>query len=78
MHHTSRPFTINEAKLVLTRLAANVLDPYNDGWTASLSKKELYEFKCWLEDMYSKLPTFVGEEEWEQERIIQILSMKKS
>lgn len=47
--------------------------PYNDGFTGSHCKQELYKLKCWLEDEYNKLPTFSGEEIWEQERIIQIL-----
>jgi hypothetical protein len=29
--------------------------------------------KCWLDDEYSKLPTFAGEEKWEQERLIEVL-----
>ena len=47
--------------------------PYNDGWTSSSCKEELYMLKCWLEIEYSKLPTFVGEEQWEQNRILEIL-----
>jgi hypothetical protein len=47
--------------------------PYNDGWTQSSCKQELYMLKCWLEDEYKTLPTFVGEEKWEQERLIQVL-----
>ena len=47
--------------------------PYNDGWTSSSCKQELFQLKCWLEDEYNKLPTFVGEEKWEQERVIKIL-----
>jgi hypothetical protein len=47
--------------------------PYNDGWTASACKQELYVLKCWLEDEFKKLPTFVGEEVWEQERLIKLL-----
>jgi hypothetical protein len=47
--------------------------PYNDGWTSSSCKKELYLLKCWLEDEYKKLPTFAGEEAWEQNRILEIL-----
>ena len=46
---------------------------YNDGWTACAHKKRLYELKCILDDVYPTLPTFVGEEEWEQERIIEVL-----
>jgi hypothetical protein len=47
--------------------------PYNDGWTASACKQELYVLKCWLEDEYSKLPTFVGEAKWEQDRLVELL-----
>jgi len=47
--------------------------PYNDGWTASACKQELYVLKCWLEDEFKKLPTFVGEEKWEQDRLVEIL-----
>jgi hypothetical protein len=47
--------------------------PYNDGWTASACKQELYVLKSWLEDEYAKLPTFVGEEKWAQDRLVEIL-----
>jgi hypothetical protein len=47
--------------------------PYNDGFVGSHCKQELYQLKCWLEDEYNKLPEYVGEDKWEQERIVQIL-----
>jgi hypothetical protein len=50
-----------------------IATPYNDGWTSSSCKFELYQLKCWLEDEYAKLPTFTGEEQWEQERLVNIL-----
>jgi len=50
-----------------------IASPYNDGWTSSSCKQELYQLKCWLEDEYTKLPTFAGEEKWEQERLIKVL-----
>ena len=46
---------------------------YNDGWTSSHCKQELYQLKCWLEDHYQALPTFPGEEAWEQQRLVEIL-----
>ncbi len=46
---------------------------YNDGYTQMSCKEELYMLKCWLDIEYSKLPTFAGEEKWEQDRIIHIL-----
>ena len=50
-----------------------IRSPYNDGWTSRGCKHELYKLKCWLDDQYNNLPEFVGEEEWEQERIVEIL-----
>jgi hypothetical protein len=46
---------------------------YNDGFTGAYCIKDLYVLKSWLEDEYMKLPTFVGEEAWEQERVVEIL-----
>jgi hypothetical protein len=52
---------------------AEVKSPYNDGWTSSACKHDLYLLKSWLDDEYQRLPKFVGEEKWEQERLISIL-----
>jgi len=50
-----------------------IVSGHNDGFTASYCKHELFQLKCWLDDVYLKLPTFVGEEKWEQDRVVQIL-----
>ncbi len=63
----------NQAEIALRGILGEIHSPYNDGWTSSSCKKELYQLKCWLEDEYAKLPTFTGEDEWEQERMVQIL-----
>jgi len=55
------------------KVLVEIKSPYNDGFTASTCKHDLYLLKCWLEDEYSMLPKFTGEEEWEQERLIEIL-----
>jgi hypothetical protein len=60
----------------LHRMTREVNDPRNDGWTASGCKKEIYQLKCLIEDIYQKLPTFVGEEEWEKERVVELLKRK--
>jgi hypothetical protein len=57
-------------------MALEASDPRNDGWTASGCKKEKYQVKCLIEDIYQKLPTFVGEEEWEKERVAELLKRK--
>lgn len=53
-----------------------IQSPYNDGFLQSGCKKELYKLKCYLDDVYAQLPKFVGEEEWEQERVVEILKRK--
>ena len=67
---------LDQAKFEIGKSLIEIASPYNDGWTSSSCKQELYQLKCWLEDEYSKLPTFVGEEKWEQERIIQVLTQQ--
>jgi len=67
---------ISTAYSIIRSSLMEITSPYNDGFTSSYCKQELYQLKCWLEDSYSKLPTFAGEEVWEQERILDIL--KKS
>lgn len=64
---------LGEAEQAIRRSLSEIHSPYNDGWTSSGCKKDLYKLKCWLEDEYNRLPTFVGEEKWEQERIVEIL-----
>jgi len=44
---------------------------YNDGWTALSYKKQIYEMKCMIEDIYNSLNVINEEEEkkWEKERV---------
>ena len=67
-----QPDLASARKAIQTALI-EIQSPYNDGWTQSSCKQELYMLKCWLEDKYKTLPTFVGEEEWEQQRLIEKL-----
>jgi hypothetical protein len=64
---------INLARFEIGRSLIEINSPYNDGWTQRSCKEELYMLKCWLEIEYNKLPTFEGEEQWEQNRILEIL-----
>ena len=57
----------------IAKVLVEIHSPYNDGFTASTCKHDLYMLKCWLDDRYSELPQFAGEEQWEQERIVEIL-----
>ena len=61
----------------IRRSLGEIASPYNDGWTASHCKQELFQLKYWLDARYEQLPIFSGEEEWlkqlEQEKILAIL-----
>ena len=64
---------ISTAYSAIRKSLAEIDSPYNDGFTSAYCKKDLYMLKSWLEDEYQRLPKFVGEEKWEQERVIEIL-----
>jgi hypothetical protein len=40
----------------IRRMLGEIHSPYNDGWTSSACKQELYMLKCFIEDEYKKLP----------------------
>jgi len=61
---------IEPAYQAVRGVLTEIHSPYNDGFTGSSCKQELYVLKCWLEYEYNRLPTFAGEEKWEQERLI--------
>lgn len=64
-----RPGDGNNIIAQLSALAAEARSPYNDGWTASSCKYQLYLVKCYLDDVYPTLPNFTDEEEWEKEHM---------
>ena len=67
-----KPDLMKASQAIATSLR-EISSPYNDGWTASACKKELYLLKSWLDEEYNKLPKFFEEEQWEKERLIEIL-----
>jgi hypothetical protein len=64
---------LDTARSAIQRCIGEIRSPYNDGWTSSACKHDLYLLKSWLDDEYQRLPRFSGEEQWEQERLIKIL-----
>jgi hypothetical protein len=67
---------LHAAESAVRTALIEIHSPYNDGWTQMSCKQDLYVLKCWLQDEYAKLPTFAGEEKWEQERMIAVLKSK--
>jgi len=64
---------VDSAYSIIRKSLGEIHSPYNDGYTQMSCKQELYMLKCWLDVEYKKLPTFLGEEKWEQDRLIEIL-----
>lgn len=64
---------LDAARLAIGTSLVEINSPYNDGWTSSACKRELYLLKCWLDDEYKKLPKFFEEDQWEKERLVDIL-----
>ena len=67
---------LTQAVDAVRRSLTEIHSPYNDGYVQMSCKHELYLLKCWLDSEYSKLPTFAGEEQWEQERLIELLKKR--
>lgn len=61
------------ARQAIQHCIGEIRSPYNDGWTSSACKQDLYVLKSWLDDQYKRLPYFTGEEQWEQQRVIDVL-----
>ena len=64
---------LGDVRNAIGKVLVEIRSPYNDGFTSSYCKKDLYLLKCWLEDEYKQLPTFSGEDKWDQERLIDLL-----
>jgi len=67
------PPNLRVAEQEIRRCVTEINSPYNDGWTQMSCKHQLYQLKCLLDDVYPTLPTFAGEEKWEQQRVIELL-----
>jgi hypothetical protein len=64
---------LSVAEQEIRRCIGEINSPYNDGWSQMSCKRQLYQLKCLLDDVYPTLPQFHGEEAWEQERLITLL-----
>lgn len=60
----------------LRSMARQASNPANDGFTARGCKQDLFTVKCLIEDLYDSCPTFSGEEEWAEQRTIDLLRKK--
>ena len=67
-------WSVSTIKGDLQMIAFECRHPRHDGFTQFELKKDLMEIKFLLEDLLETCPTFVGEEEWLHERLVNKLS----
>lgn len=65
-----------DAMLAIRKLVLEMHSAYNDGWTASFHKRDLFIIKQLLEQIYNNAPTFTNEKDWEHELLLDKLSEK--
>lgn len=64
---------LSDAYSAIRRSISEIQSPYNDGWTSEACKHDLYLLKSWLDEEYSRLTRFPGENEWEKKRLMDLL-----
>ena len=67
-------FELERIRIQLRQLANAARDPHDTGFVTVQYKRQLVEMKWFLDDLINDIGYFAGEESWEQERIIKVLS----
>ena len=67
------PIELERVRITLRSLAYQAQSPYETGFVSINYKRQLMEMKWFIEDLLEDVGTFAGEEQWEQERLIQLL-----
>ena len=63
----------SDAMFAIRKLVLEMQSGYNDGFTASFYKRDLFIIKHLLEQIYNNAPTFTNEKDWEHELLIEKL-----
>ena len=71
------PIELERVRIVLRQLAYDARDPHETGFVTAQYKKQLVEMKWFLEDLIDTVGYFAGEEQWQQERLVQLLKKKE-
>lgn len=67
---------LEKMRIQLRQLAWASNDAHETGFVTAHYKRQLVEMKWFIEDLIENIGYFAGEEEWEQERLIQLLKRK--
>ena len=76
MYIKRKNWDVSDISQQLRSIHSQVVNPCNDGFTASFCKKDLFTLKCLIEDLYADTPAFVTEHEWYEERTLGLLKQK--
>lgn len=78
MHMKRKNWDVDDIARQLRAIYRQAASSYNDGYTASGCKHDLFILKCLIEDLYADIPSFAGEEKWYEERTLELLKKKHS
>ena len=70
------PRTANE--ILVNHINSLVRDSQRDPAAGSHYKKQIYQIKCFIDDIYAILPTYEEEKDWEKERVFDKLKGDKN
>ena len=76
MHMRQKNWDVADLHRQIRAIHTQVVNPFNDGFTGFGCKQDLFQLKCLIEDLYEDTPSFAGEEEWLQQRTIELLKKK--
>lgn len=71
------PIELERIRIGLRQLAHAANDIHETGFWTVQYKRQLVELKWFIEDLLETVGYFAGEEQWEQERLIQLLKRKE-
>ena len=71
------PIELERVRITLRQLAWAASDSKETGFVTVQYKKQLVEMKWFIEDLLNDIGYFAGEEEWDQERTVQLLKRKE-
>jgi len=71
------PIELERVRQVLRQLANSARDTHETGFVTVQYKRQLVEMKWFLDDLLDTVGYFAGEEQWEQERTLQLLKRKE-
>ena len=76
MYMKRKDWDVAEVMRQIRAMHRQAASPYNDGFTAIGCKQDLFQIKCLVEDLYADIPTFAGEEQWYEQRTMDLLKKK--